>query len=100
MRPFSSSVLLYSPENTFFSTFFYLSPLSPTASHFTGKMINVNAPQGGNRMSFLKMVNIYYIMIYIVYELIGCELCMPVQAEMSSPVYKVPVHNNLDFLCR
>ena len=51
-------------------------------------------------MSFLKMVNIYCIMIYIIYELIGCELCMPLQAEMSSPVYKVPVRNNLDFLRR
>ena len=55
MRPFSSSVLLYSPENTFFSTFFYLSPLSPTACHFTGKMINVNALFADNCAISIKM---------------------------------------------
>jgi len=43
IRPFSSSVLLYSPENALFPTFFYLLPLLPTDYHFTGKMINVNA---------------------------------------------------------
>lgn len=42
MRPFSSSVLLYSPENTIFSTFSYLLPLPPTTLHCTSKMINVN----------------------------------------------------------